>query len=146
MLDMLCKGNAPSTKNVQQLFPILWDVLPDELRKVAGVKSRYGWSAEEAAARTLMQFGAHVPSTCFEEVYQEILAVWCGNYWGRSTAHEILRPFIDRLNTDQIRRIARMFQRQHPPARRVVLQLAKGTRCELVDPSAGTVDDSSAQG
>ena len=70
----------------------------------------YGWASEEAAARSLAQFGPYVPSISFEEVYQEILAVWCGNYWGRSGAHSILQQFIDVLTVDQIRIIGRMFQ------------------------------------
>src|SRR5690606_14014808 len=40
----------------------------------------YGWEAETVAAKTLGQLGPHVPSIAFEEVYQEILAAWCGNY------------------------------------------------------------------
>lgn len=65
----------------------------------------YGWSAEEAAARTLAQFGAWVPNIAFEEVYQEIVAVYCGNHWGRSGAAEILDTYINALNTDQVRRL-----------------------------------------
>lgn len=72
--------------------------------------SRYGWAAEVAAARQLAQLGPHVPSIAFEEVYQEILTVWCGNYWGRSAAHAVLQPFIDTLNTTQLRTLVRMFQ------------------------------------
>lgn len=70
----------------------------------------YGWTNEEAEGATLAQFGTNVPSICFEEVYQEILSVWCGNYWGRSTAYTSLRPFIDRLNTEQIRAVASLFE------------------------------------
>lgn len=70
----------------------------------------YGWASEEAAARSLAQFGPYVPSIAFEEVYQEILAVWCGNYWGHSTAYAILQPFINVLTVDQIRITGRMFQ------------------------------------
>jgi len=70
----------------------------------------YGWKAEEAAAASLQQFGPYVPSTAFEEVYQEILAVWCGNYWGRSNAYRILNDFIEELSVDQIRTVARMFR------------------------------------
>ena len=50
-----------------------------------------------------------MPAIAFEEVYQEILAVHCGNYWGRSKAHLTLSPFIETLNTTQVRRLARMF-------------------------------------
>jgi hypothetical protein len=78
--------------------------------KLADAKdASYGWPAEEKAARTLHQFGPYVPSVAFEEVYQEILAVWCGNYWGRSASHEDLQPFIDELNTSQIRQLAKLF-------------------------------------
>ena len=70
----------------------------------------YGWSVEESACRNLLQLGTSVPSVVFEELYQEILAIWCGNYWGRSDGHLILKPFIDSLNTDRIRNIMRMFR------------------------------------
>lgn len=65
----------------------------------------YGWAQESDAARTLEQFGPYVPSTAFADVYQEIVAVWCGNHWGRSGAHTHLLPFIDSLNTTQIRQL-----------------------------------------
>jgi hypothetical protein len=73
----------------------------------------YGWANEEAAARSLIQFGPFVPSITFEEVYQEILAVWCGNHWGRSKACKILEPFILTLTVDQIRTIGQMFVRNN---------------------------------
>lgn len=72
--------------------------------------AQYGWASEEKAAKSLAQFGPHVPSIAFEEVYQEILAVWCGNYWGRSSAHVHLKPFIDNLNSTQLMKLARLFQ------------------------------------
>lgn len=70
----------------------------------------YGWSDEEKAAKALAQFGPYVPSIAFEDVYQEILAVWCGNYWGRSKAYLYLQEFIDILNTNQLMKLARMFR------------------------------------
>lgn len=70
----------------------------------------YGWVDEQKAAKTLKQFGPHVPNIAFEEVYQEILAVWCGNYWGRSTAHVRLSEFIDNLNSKKIMELAGMFK------------------------------------
>ncbi len=72
--------------------------------------TQYGWSAEEKAAKSLAQFGPHVPSIAFEDVYQEILAVWCGNYWGRSSAYVYLKSFIDSLNSTQVMRLSRLFQ------------------------------------
>lgn len=66
----------------------------------------YGWAQEQAAAKTLEQFGPYVPSIAFTDVYQEIVAVWCGNYWGRSAAYSHLSEFIDTLNTSQIRQLA----------------------------------------
>ena len=70
----------------------------------------YGWKSEEAASRNLIQLGTCIPSVAFEEVYQEILSVWFGNYWGRSDSHTILKPFIDSLNTDQIRNLIKLFR------------------------------------
>lgn len=69
----------------------------------------YGWSDEVGAAKSLAQFGPHVPSVAFEDVYQEILAVWCGNYWGRSAASSKLTPFMKALSTPQILDLCRMF-------------------------------------
>lgn len=66
----------------------------------------YGWTQEADAAKTLEQFGPYVPSTAFTDVYQEVVAVWCGNYWGRSTACAHLMPFIDSLNNSQVRQLA----------------------------------------
>ena len=75
----------------------------------AAKDTSYGWKAEEEAAKSLAQFGPYVPAIAFVEVYQEILAVWCGNYWGVSDAQVILKPFIDQLTVDQIRNVVQMF-------------------------------------
>jgi hypothetical protein len=65
-------------------------------KRLADAKdTSYGWGDEEKAARTLEQFGPWVPNIAFEEVYQEILTVYCGNYWGRSKAHLTLKPFLE---------------------------------------------------
>ena len=69
----------------------------------------YGWSAEVAACKMLNQFGTSVPSVVFEEVYQEIIAIWCGNMWGHSESSIYLRKFFDCLDSSQIRAIATMF-------------------------------------
>src|SRR5690606_29725297 len=70
----------------------------------------YGWTESEQAAKALGQFGPFVPSIAFEDVYQEILAVWAGNYWGRSSAHATLKPFIDALNSNQLMALARLYK------------------------------------
>lgn len=70
----------------------------------------YGWDKEESMSKSLLQLGIKVPSFAFEEVYQEILSVWCGNFWGRSQSYSILNPFIDSLSTDKIRLILKMFK------------------------------------
>lgn len=70
----------------------------------------YGWSDEEKAAKALIQFGPYVPSIAFEDVYQEILSVWSGNYWGRSDAHTILEPFVNTLNSTQLMTLVRMYK------------------------------------
>lgn len=78
--------------------------------KLAEAKdSMYGWGKEETASKNLLQLGTCVPSVAFESVYQEILAVWCGNYWGRSGASSNLRPFIDCLDTEQVLNLAGLF-------------------------------------
>lgn len=70
----------------------------------------YGWSAEVSACKLLSQLGPCVPSIVFEEVYQEIISIWCGNMWGHSDSSSYLRPFFDNLNSDQIRKIIYMFR------------------------------------
>lgn len=80
-------------------------------QKLAQAKdTSYGWSKELSAAKNLVQMGTGVPSVAFEQVYQEILSVWCGNYWGRSSAHKELEEFIHVLNSDKLREILRMFR------------------------------------
>lgn len=80
-------------------------------KKLASAKdTSYGWASEQRAAKTLKQFGPHVPSIAFTEVYQEILSVWCGNYWGRSTAFVSLKEFIDTLNSKKVMELAGMFR------------------------------------
>lgn len=69
----------------------------------------YGWNQEQRAARALSQAGISVPSIAFEEVYQEILCVWCGNYWGKSDAYLDLEPFIFGVSTQDRLKIARLF-------------------------------------
>jgi hypothetical protein len=76
----------------------------------AAKNSRYGWATEERESVNAQQFGPHVPSIAFEEFYQELLAVWVGNYWGRSEAQEKLGEFITSLNTDQLRKILGLFR------------------------------------
>jgi len=72
--------------------------------------SSYAWDDEEKAAKSLLQFGTNIPSIAFEDVYQEILTVSCGNYWGRSGAYEILSPFFDILNSTQLMKLSRLFE------------------------------------
>jgi hypothetical protein len=80
-------------------------------KKLASAKdTSYGWVDEQKAARTLKQFGPHVPSIAFTEVYQEILSVWCGNYWGRSMAFSSLKEFIDTLNSKRVMELAGLFR------------------------------------
>lgn len=70
----------------------------------------YGWALENSASKALAQVGVHVPSIAFEDVYQEILSVWCGNYWGRSDSHQILYDFIFTLSPKQQVVVAKLFQ------------------------------------
>ncbi len=69
----------------------------------------YGWRMEEGAAVALQQVGPHVPASVFDEVYQEILRVYCGNYWGRSEAHTALDCFIFNVQIAEKLRIAKLF-------------------------------------
>lgn len=93
--------------------------IPDQTRaviyrrlacKLASAKdTSYGWSLENSASRALKQVGIHIPSIAFEEVYQEILSVWCGNYWGRSEAYNILREFIFGIDAKKKVKVAKLF-------------------------------------
>ena len=69
----------------------------------------YGWAAEERAAKALAQSGPYVPSIAFEEVYQEILSVWCGNFWGKSGASSQLKDFIFGLPSQEKLKVCRFF-------------------------------------
>lgn len=80
------------------------------VKKLAIAKdSSYAWIDEDKAAKSLLQFGINIPSVAFEDIFQEILSVSCGNYWGRSGAYEILKPFFDSLNSTQLMKLARLF-------------------------------------
>lgn len=79
----------------------------DKLR--TSKNTSYGWHLEESASLNINQLGTFVPSVAFEEVYQEIIAVWCGNFWGRSSSHTNLQPFFHDLNTDKVRIVINMF-------------------------------------
>ncbi len=103
-------------------------------KKLAGAKdTAYGWKEEDVAATTLAQFGPHVPSVAFEEVYQEILAVWCGNYWGRSACFSILHDFVEQLGIDQIRQISRLFKTNERVRAELSQQKPKEKALELLD-------------
>ncbi len=166
LLELLCNGTEPSLSNSKVLFPVVWELSIEDLRKTAGLKyhsfavdetadnsidkgaktrllemlvslnaikyipdgsraniyrkaasklanakdASYGWASENSAARVLSQLGPSVPSVVFEEVYQEILSTFFGNYWGRSESHNILADFISSLNTDKLRLLLTMIR------------------------------------
>lgn len=163
--QIISEGEEPAYTNTKNLYPTLWELANEDLRKLLGVKyhnlllnpdtddskdggaktrifellinlkgvfyipdgtrakifrkaadklrlaknTSYGWNEEEAAAKAINQLGTSIPSVAFEETYQEIIAVWCGNFWGRSQSHNSLEPFFDVLNVDKIRIIINMF-------------------------------------
>ena len=69
----------------------------------------YGWNLENSASQALVEVGVFVPSIAIEEVYQEILSVWCGNYWGRSDAHRLLHDFIFGVDNKTQVTVAKLF-------------------------------------
>ncbi|WP_312969359.1 hypothetical protein [Acinetobacter gerneri] len=80
-------------------------------KKLASAKNTpYGWSEEVKASKALIQFGISIPSIAFEDVYQEVLSVICGNFWGRSEAYEVLKVLFGNLNTTQLMNLARLFK------------------------------------
>lgn len=95
--------------------------------------SMYGWGKEETASKNLMQLGTCVPSVAFEAVYQEILSVWCGNYWGSSNASVILRPFIDCLDTDQIITLAKLFTTNRRVREELHQKRPNAVACDLLE-------------
>lgn len=86
---------------------VIYRKLAKDLAKAKNTS--YGWNLEEYASKALAQAGTNVPSIVFEEVYQEILSVWCGNYWGRSSAHQILDKFIFEQSATMKVKIAELF-------------------------------------
>lgn len=81
------------------------------VKKLAEAKNTaYGWNDEVKAAKALVQFGTAIPSIAFEDVYQEVLAVICGNYWGRSDAYKTLKILFEKLNSTQLMALARLFR------------------------------------
>ena len=86
---------------------IIFRKLASNLRNAKN--AMYGWNAEYREAKALAQAGINVPSIAFEEVYQEILSVWCGNYWGRSEAYSVLQDFIFEVGTQDRLKVARLF-------------------------------------
>ncbi len=81
-------------------------------KRLANAKdTTYGWSSENAESRALKQVGVYVPDGAFEEVYQEILSVWCGNYWGRSQAFSILHDFVFKLSHKHKMKLVKLFEK-----------------------------------
>lgn len=104
------------------------------IKQLARAKdTSYGWTDEEKAAKALAQFGPHVPSIAFEDVYQEILTVWIGNYWGRSQAHLTLQPFIDVLNSNQLMSLSRLFLENERAGAELVSSKPKVKAKELLE-------------
>lgn len=104
------------------------------IKQLAKAKdTSYGWNDEEKAAKALAQFGPHVPSIAFEDVYQEILTVWVGNYWGRSTAHLTLQSFIDVLNSNQLVSLSRLFLENERAGSELVSSKPKSRAKDLLD-------------
>jgi len=93
----------------------------------------YGWGIELSASRNLAQLGIVVPSIAFEEVYQEIIAVWCGNYWGTSKSQKDLAQFFEGLNTDQLRIVMKMFRENERVKEELSQSKPKNMAVELLD-------------
>jgi hypothetical protein len=101
--------------------------------KLAEAKNTmYGWSKEESASKFLRQLGIKVPSVVFEIVYQEILSIWCGNYWGKSESQPILKPFIDSVSTEQIKQILKMFKENNRVKEELYQQNPKNEAIKLL--------------
>jgi hypothetical protein len=104
------------------------------VKKLAQAKdTSYGWIDEEKAAKSMAQFGPHVPSIAFEDVYQEVLNVWVGNYWGRSSAHITFQPFLDVLNSNQLMSLARLFIDNERASSELVTNKPKARAKELLE-------------
>ena len=172
LLDLIFIGVEPGATNARLLFFTAWELVPDELKKVPGVRyhtcvvdpaaddspdkggkrrllellvgiggvayipdasravlyrraaaalakaknTSYGWNDERVAAAQLAQLGPHVPQIAFEEVYQEIVAVWCGNYWDHSGADSALASFVSSLDSSRSVQLAELV-RTNPRAR-----------------------------
>ena len=116
-----CEFNENAKTRLYEIFILVKGVrfIPDDSKAVIYRKlakdlakakdTSYGWNLEESASKALAQAGTNVPSIVFEEVYQEILSVWCGNYWGRSAAYQILNEFIFEQSASMKLKIAELF-------------------------------------
>ncbi len=100
----------------------------------------YGWSFEESECKALAQMGPYVPHSALEEVYQEILSVWCGNYWGRSGGHIILRDFIFKLTHKEIVKIMKLFELNHRVREELVFARPKKYALDLLQETKDTME------
>lgn len=111
----------------------------------------YGFNQEVQIAKTLQQFGVYVPSVVFEELYQEILAVCCGNFWKRSSAYLYLEDdFILKSNNAQLRAIVKLFKEnervqeelfQQKPKQQAIKILNKIKSKFVIEANKAEVDD-----
>lgn len=93
----------------------------------------YGWKDEVIAAKALSEVGPFVPSIIFDSVYQEILTVWCGNFWGRSAAHEYLKDFIFKLQVQEKIKLANLFTNNDRVKSELFNEKPKQRALELLD-------------
>ena len=117
------KESANKVKQ-ERLFELLisldaCEYIPDTIREMLfnryaedldkAKNTTYGWANETAAALSLRQLGLKVPDASFDKLYSEILAVYCGNRWGRSTAYINLNEYIFTQTKKNMVRIAKLF-------------------------------------
>jgi len=103
-------------------------------KKLAKAKDTvYGWASENAESRALAQVGPYVPASVYEDVYQEILCVWCGNYWGRSEAHNILEDFIFTIPHKDMIKVIKLFKTNKRAQEELFLPRPKKRAMELME-------------
>ena len=94
----------------------------------------YGWGLEVQAAKALAQVSYEaIPKSIFKELYACILAVLCGNGWGRSGAKEYLEDFIFQLPAKKRVEVAQLFCTSSFARNELYLPLPKKNALELLD-------------
>jgi hypothetical protein len=106
--------------------------------------SYYGWELEEQVAKGIAQVGYEaVPSQCFSSLYSEIIAVWCGNGWGRSDSCVILHDFVFKLPEKKMVEAALLLKTSKEANAELYLPKPRRNALELLDEISSSLSNES---